>query len=143
MMAFIEDHVLSKDRAISLSSPAFENRDILILIDSIVGTDAVPSAPEVSTAEAAATVPAPASAAPTAMGDETPYPSSFARVVELITTGQPIPGIQQIPDTVLVGQGAPSVVPPRRKPWEKDEPVNANEKGNEAKKEHGDIQAAA
>ncbi|EEQ29087.1 hypothetical protein McanMca71_000864 [Microsporum canis] len=49
------------------------------------------------------------------------YPSSFARIVELITTGQPIPGIQQIPDTVLTGQETASTAQRRRKPWEKDE----------------------
>ncbi|KAL4894646.1 hypothetical protein BDV59DRAFT_175879 [Aspergillus ambiguus] len=51
---------------------------------------------------------------------EPAYPSSFAHIVELITTGQPIPGIQQIPDTVLEGQDTPSTKPRRRKPWEKD-----------------------
>ncbi|OAL71329.1 hypothetical protein A7D00_4229 [Trichophyton violaceum] len=49
------------------------------------------------------------------------YPSSFARIVELITTGQPIPGIQQIPDTVLTGQETASTAQRRQKPWEKDE----------------------
>ncbi|EAW14669.1 DUF5572 domain-containing protein [Aspergillus clavatus NRRL 1] len=51
---------------------------------------------------------------------EPAYPSSFARIVELITTGQPIPGIQQIPDTVLTGHDTPSEKPRRRKPWEKE-----------------------
>ncbi|KAF4155860.1 hypothetical protein CNMCM6069_007621 [Aspergillus lentulus] len=49
---------------------------------------------------------------------EPAYPSSFARIVELITTGQQIPGIQQIPDTVLTGHDTPSEKPRRRKPWE-------------------------
>ncbi|KAJ5653509.1 hypothetical protein N7490_000512 [Penicillium lividum] len=49
------------------------------------------------------------------------YPSSFAHIVELITTGQPIPGIEQIPDTVLTGHEISSEKPRRRKPWEKDE----------------------
>ncbi|KAF2204371.1 hypothetical protein GQ43DRAFT_348050, partial [Delitschia confertaspora ATCC 74209] len=49
------------------------------------------------------------------------YPSSFAHIVELISTGQPIPGIKEIPDTVLTGQGTQSTKPKRRKPWEKDE----------------------
>lgn len=70
-------------------------------------------------------------------GDETStplepaYPSSFAHIVELITTGQPIPGIEQIPDTVLTGHDTASEKPRRRKPWERDatesssgEPVN-------------------
>ncbi|KAJ6085960.1 hypothetical protein N7486_010241 [Penicillium sp. IBT 16267x] len=52
---------------------------------------------------------------------EPTYPSSFAHIVELITTGQPIPGIEQIPDTVLTGHDIASEKPRRRKPWEKDE----------------------
>ena len=51
---------------------------------------------------------------------EPAYPTSFAHIVELITTGQPIPGIQQIPDTVLEGHDIASERPRRRKPWEKD-----------------------
>lgn len=49
------------------------------------------------------------------------YPSSFAHIVELITTGQPIPGIQQIPDTVLTGHDTSSQKPRRLKPWEKEQ----------------------
>ena len=49
------------------------------------------------------------------------YPTSFAHIVELITTGQPIPGIQDIPDTVLTGHDISSEKPRRKKPWEKDE----------------------
>ncbi|KAE8147947.1 hypothetical protein BDV25DRAFT_25294 [Aspergillus avenaceus] len=52
---------------------------------------------------------------------EPAYPSSFTHIVELITTGQPIPGIQQIPDTVLTGHDTSSTKPKRRKPWEKQE----------------------
>ncbi|KAJ5775973.1 uncharacterized protein N7511_000984 [Penicillium nucicola] len=52
---------------------------------------------------------------------EPAYPSSFAHIVELITTGQPIPGIQDIPDTVLTGHDISSEKPRRRKPWEKEE----------------------
>ena len=51
---------------------------------------------------------------------EPTYPTSFAHIVELITTGQPIPGIQEIPDTVLEGHDISSERPRRRKPWEKD-----------------------
>lgn len=57
---------------------------------------------------------APASSEPTA-----PYPTSFAHIVELITTGQPIPGIKEIPNTILEGQGTQPVKTKRRKPWEK------------------------
>ncbi|OJJ33098.1 hypothetical protein ASPWEDRAFT_43158 [Aspergillus wentii DTO 134E9] len=51
---------------------------------------------------------------------EPTYPSSFAHIVELITTGQPIPGIQQIPNTVLTGHDISSAKPRRLKPWEKE-----------------------
>jgi hypothetical protein len=50
-----------------------------------------------------------------------PYPTSFAHIVELVTTGQPIPGIKDIPSTVLVGQGTQAEKTRRKKPWEKDE----------------------
>ncbi|KAL0259245.1 hypothetical protein SLS55_006750 [Diplodia seriata] len=56
---------------------------------------------------------------------EAPYPTSFAHIVELITTGQPIPGIKEIPDTVLEGQGTAPVASKRKKPWEKDVGVAA------------------
>jgi hypothetical protein len=54
---------------------------------------------------------------------EPAYPTSFAHIVELITTGQPIPGIEEIPDTVLEGHDLVTEKPRRRKPWEKDEIV--------------------
>ncbi|KAL4788413.1 hypothetical protein BJX76DRAFT_109884 [Aspergillus varians] len=54
---------------------------------------------------------------------EPAYPTSFAHIVELITTGQPVPGIQDIPDTLLTGQGAPNAKPRRLKPWENEETV--------------------
>ncbi|KAL4915573.1 hypothetical protein BDW62DRAFT_188138 [Aspergillus aurantiobrunneus] len=57
----------------------------------------------------------------TPTSQEPTYPTSFAHIVELITTGQPVPGVQQIPDTLLVGQGAVSGKPKRLKPWEKEE----------------------
>ncbi|TKA62700.1 hypothetical protein B0A49_08050 [Cryomyces minteri] len=53
--------------------------------------------------------------------EQAPYPTSFAHIVDLITTGQPIPGIREIPPTVLEGQGTQSSTSRRKKPWEKDE----------------------
>jgi hypothetical protein len=50
-----------------------------------------------------------------------PYPTSFAHIVELITSGKPVPGIKEIPPTVLEGQGTEASKPKRKKPWEKDE----------------------
>lgn len=62
---------------------------------------------------------------PTASANEppAPYPTSFAHIVNLVTTGQPIPGIKEIPSTVLTGQGTQAVASKRKKPWEKDEQV--------------------
>ena len=48
-----------------------------------------------------------------------PYPTSFAHIVELITSGKPIPGIKEIPDTILSGQETQSKCERRRKPWER------------------------
>jgi hypothetical protein len=50
---------------------------------------------------------------------DAPYPKSFAEMVELITLGKPIPGIKEIPDTVLAEPENPGVQG-RRKPWEKE-----------------------
>ena len=49
-----------------------------------------------------------------------PYPTTFSQIVELISTDQPIPGIKEVPDTVLEGQASQSIMGSRRKPWEKD-----------------------
>lgn len=59
----------------------------------------------------------PSSAAATAT-PAGPYPTSFAQIVELIESGKPIPGIEDIPDTVLTGQEGPSKETRRMKPWE-------------------------
>ena len=48
-----------------------------------------------------------------------PYPTSFAHIVELITSGKPIPGIKDVPETVLSGQETQSKCERRRKPWER------------------------
>ena len=50
-----------------------------------------------------------------------PYPPTFAQIVKLIQTGAPIPGIREIPDTLIpLEQASKPVLPKRRKPWEKD-----------------------
>jgi hypothetical protein len=54
---------------------------------------------------------------------DAPYPMSFAHIVELIKTGQTIPGIRNIPPTILEGQGTTRAKPIRKKPWEKDNEV--------------------
>ena len=50
-----------------------------------------------------------------------PYPTSFSQIVELITSGDPIPGIKEVPDTVLQGRSSQPTTVERRKPWEKDD----------------------
>ncbi|KAH8723537.1 hypothetical protein GQ44DRAFT_710073 [Phaeosphaeriaceae sp. PMI808] len=49
-----------------------------------------------------------------------PYPTSFAHIVDLISSGQPVPGIKEIPDTLLTGQSTEPIKARRKKPWEKD-----------------------
>lgn len=51
------------------------------------------------------------------MGDA-PKPASFAEICEMIAEGKPIPGIKDIPDTVLEGQASQSQAESRKKPWE-------------------------
>ena len=53
------------------------------------------------------------------MGDA-PKPASFAEICDMIAEGKPIPGIKDIPDTVLEGQASDSQASKRKKPWEKD-----------------------
>ena len=48
-----------------------------------------------------------------------PYPTTFSEIVELIMSGQPIPGIKDIPDTVLEGRDSRQTASRRPKPWEK------------------------
>ncbi|KAI1906653.1 hypothetical protein LOZ53_005039 [Ophidiomyces ophidiicola] len=95
---------------------------------------AEPSSTETSTGPAVSEPPtttvtsqeAPAATSSSPSTQEQPaYPSSFAHIVELITTGQPIPGIQQIPDTLLTGQEGPSTATRRLKPWELQEEKNS------------------
>ncbi|KAK6341024.1 hypothetical protein TWF696_009335 [Orbilia brochopaga] len=50
--------------------------------------------------------------------DGTPYPTSFAQIVELITSGKPIPGIREIPNTLNAAPPTQSTAQQRRKPWE-------------------------
>ena len=47
-----------------------------------------------------------------------PYPLSFSHIVDLITSGQPVPGVRDIPNTVLDGQASEAIRSQRRKPWE-------------------------
>jgi hypothetical protein len=74
------------------------------------------SIPESSNEAAGGIMPAPANS----NEPPAPYPTSFAHIVELISSGQPVPGIKDIPSTVLEGQGTQPAKERRKKPWEKD-----------------------
>ncbi|CAF9909800.1 MAG: hypothetical protein GOMPHAMPRED_006869 [Gomphillus americanus] len=50
--------------------------------------------------------------------EQPPYPMTFNEIVELITSGKPVPGIKEIPNTVLEGQASESRISNRKKPWE-------------------------
>lgn len=54
-----------------------------------------------------------------------PYPPTFAEIVDLITSGKPIPGIKEIPPTLLTDQASRPSASKRKKPWEKDVPEEA------------------
>ncbi len=41
-------------------------------------------------------------------GDGAPYPENFQALIEAVTTGKPIPGIKEIPDTVVRPPVSPS-----------------------------------
>ncbi|KAF9940857.1 hypothetical protein BGZ65_005880 [Modicella reniformis] len=46
------------------------------------------------------------------------YPKSFQEICELIASGQPIPGIRQIPNNLAEGTPSESRMAPKLKPWE-------------------------
>ena len=52
---------------------------------------------------------------------EAAYPNSFSQIVELISSGQSIPGIKDIPTVVLEGQSSQTSKSKRRKPWERQD----------------------
>ncbi|KAI5800223.1 hypothetical protein DFH27DRAFT_73355 [Peziza echinospora] len=62
--------------------------------------------------------PSPPEASASSPVDKTPYPTSFAHIVELIMTGQPIPGIREIPNKISEQKPSESVKSQRKKPWE-------------------------
>jgi hypothetical protein len=74
-----------------------------------------------------------------------PYPTSFAAIVDLITRNIPVPGIEEIPTTVLEpGSSKVDKTPRRRKPWEKETDQDEGSSSNEddsKKEEEGDTAA--
>ncbi|KAK6454942.1 uncharacterized protein RJT20DRAFT_53728 [Scheffersomyces xylosifermentans] len=52
---------------------------------------------------------------------EPPYSSNYQELVELIVSGKPVPGIKEIPDTVLSEKSSHAEAKQRVKPWEKNQ----------------------
>jgi len=59
------------------------------------------------------------------LSDDAPTPATFAEICEMIAQGKPIPGIKEIPDTILEGQGTHTSASQRKKPWEKEGAVSS------------------
>lgn len=55
------------------------------------------------------------------ISEDPPYSSNYQNLVELIVLGKPVPGIKEIPDTVLTEQSSQPLAKQRRKPWEKED----------------------
>ena len=81
-----------------------------------------PSEPRSSTTQANES-----STVPSEKPPQAPYPPTFAEIVQLITTGAPIPGIKDIPPTLLTDQATKPMASKRRKPWETDVPKEVTE----------------
>ncbi|EAZ63954.1 hypothetical protein PICST_38186 [Scheffersomyces stipitis CBS 6054] len=52
--------------------------------------------------------------------EDPPYSSNYQHLVELIVSGKPVPGIKDIPDTVLSEKKSDAIATQRVKPWEKN-----------------------
>lgn len=55
---------------------------------------------------------------PQSTPEDAPYSSNYQQLVELIVSGKPVPGIKDIPDTVLADQKSEASAPARKKPWD-------------------------
>lgn len=127
------DEYTSWRRDRQLGSVAVDSVDQTPNRTSNLNAGVIPERPEQTSAQSSEQFRSSTSAPDlTSSTEPVPYPASFARVVELITTGEPIPGIKDIPDTVLDGQESHSSAAKRRKPWEKDVQPGTDGPGNVA-----------
>lgn len=62
-------------------------------------------------------------------GHDAPYSSNYQELVNLIVSGKPVPGIKDIPDTVLSDQKSESHEQTRAKPWEKSSATTTDMEG--------------
>lgn len=58
------------------------------------------------------------SESPSGTNNDAPYSSNYQSLVELIIAGKPIPGVKEIPKTVLEGRELALTAAARPKPWE-------------------------
>jgi hypothetical protein len=104
---------LSQQNAAATQSPANEQHHSTHIAAQPLGQ------PQSASSQVAPTT-FPSPEAPPSEGP--PYPASFEAIVDLITRNQPIPGIEEIPDTVLdASLSAPNQTVRRKKPWETEE----------------------
>lgn len=93
-----------------LGRPSFDTTNPLISSENFPNSAPAPSL-EQTEEDSTSGAPAPGKV-------EAPYPTSFARIIELITAGQPIPGIREIPNVLNTAPPSEATKPKRRKPWE-------------------------
>lgn len=53
-----------------------------------------------------------------------PEPPTFAEITQLVKDGKPVPGIENIPDTLSTEKPSSPLLQPVIKPWEKDPPIS-------------------
>lgn len=86
--------------------------------------DEFPAPKPTDAGESSAPVPQAGGSAADADADADPnpsFPTSFADIVALINSGAPIPGIMDIPPTVLADKATQPAASRRKKPWETQE----------------------
>ncbi|EXJ69731.1 uncharacterized protein A1O5_06802 [Cladophialophora psammophila CBS 110553] len=111
---------------------------------SAAAAAALSSTPQIPAQTAASTSPSASTtaAAPSGPSQDPPYPTSFAAIVDLITRNLPVPGIEEIPPTVLEpGSSKIDKTPRRKKPWEKDVDVTPSERQQSEVKEGTPLEA--
>ncbi|KFY58789.1 hypothetical protein V496_05954 [Pseudogymnoascus sp. VKM F-4515 (FW-2607)] len=87
--------------------------------------DELPAPKPTDAGESPAPLPQQGGSAANADADPNPsFPTSFADIVALINSGAPIPGIMDIPPTVLADKATQPAASRRKKPWEtQEEPI--------------------
>ncbi|KIX09105.1 uncharacterized protein Z518_00183 [Rhinocladiella mackenziei CBS 650.93] len=107
------------------SHPQPQNQSAATAPSSITSTDTSPAG---STSTSTST-----------SNTEPPYPTSFAAIVDLITRNIPVPGIEEIPNTVLEpGSSKVDKTPRRKKPWEKDTDAEPSQEASNSSASRGE-----